>query len=142
MNGTTTQVDSVAPTGDPIQVSVGEAGPTPEGDLVDVPIGAFVGARSGDKGGDANLGLYARSDAGWAWLDNELTVDRLRELLPETADMTIDRYRYPNLRALNFVIRGLLQEGVAASTRQDAQAKAVGEWLRARVVSVPSSVIR
>ena len=111
------------------------------GELVDVPIGAFVGARSGDKGGDANLGLYARSDAGWAWLDNELTVDRLRELLPETADMTVDRYRYPNLRALNFVIRGLLQEGVAASTRQDAQAKAVGEWLRARVVSVPHAVL-
>ena len=97
--------------------------------------------RSGDKGGDANLGVYARGDAGWAWLDHELTVDRLRELLPETADMTIDRYRYPNLRALNFVIRGLLQEGVAASTRQDAQAKAVGEWLRARVVSVPHAVL-
>jgi hypothetical protein len=64
----------------------------------------------------------------------------LRELLPETAPLTIDRYRYPNLRALNFVIRGLLQEGVAASTRQDAQAKALGEWLRARVVSVPEAV--
>jgi len=63
-------------------------------------------------------------------------------LLPETADMAIDRYRYPHLRALNFVIRGLLQEGVAASTRQDAQAKALGEWLRSRVVSVPESVIR
>jgi hypothetical protein len=112
------------------------------GELVEVPLGAFVGTRSGDKGGDANLGVYARGDAGWAWLDHELTVDRLRELLPETAGMTIDRYRYPNLRALNFVIRGLLQEGVAASTRQDAQAKAVGEWLRARVVEVPSSVIR
>jgi len=56
--------------------------------------------------------------------------------------MAIDRYRYPHLRALNFVIRGLLQEGVAASTRQDAQAKALGEWLRSRVVSVPESVIR
>ncbi|HYN33733.1 MAG TPA: exopolyphosphatase, partial [Ilumatobacteraceae bacterium] len=112
------------------------------GELVEVALGAFVGTRSGDKGGDANLGVYARGDAGWVWLDHELTVDRLRELLPETADMPIDRYRYPNLRALNFVIRGLLQEGVAASTRQDAQAKAVGEWLRARVVSVPASVIR
>jgi hypothetical protein len=106
-----------------------------------VPLGAFVGTRSGDKGGDANLGVYARNDAGWAWLDTELTVDRLKELLPETAALTVDRYRFANLRSLNFVIRGLLQEGVAASSRQDAQAKALAEWLRARVVAAPSSVL-
>jgi hypothetical protein len=141
VGGRTTQIESVAPTGDPIDVAVAEPGPAPVGELVEVPIGAFAGARSGDKGGDANLGVYARSDAGWAWLDNELTVERIRDLLPETADLAIDRYRYPDLRALNFVIRGLLQEGVAASTRQDAQAKALGEWLRARVVSVPLAVV-
>ena len=118
-----------------------EPSDAPDGALVDVALGAFVGTRSGDKGGDANLGVYARSDAGWAWLDNELTVDRLRVLLAETADLTIDRYRYPNLRALNFVVTGLLQEGVAASTRQDEQAKALGEWLRSRIVSVPQSVL-
>jgi hypothetical protein len=106
-----------------------------------VELGRFIGTRSGDKGGDANLGVYARSDAGWAWVDAELTTQRLRQLLPETADLVIDRYRFANLRSLNFVIRGLLQEGVAASTRQDAQAKALGEWLRSRVVSVPESVL-
>ena len=89
-------------------------------------VGIFVGTRSGDKGGDANLGVYARTDAGWAWLDAELTVERLKQLLPETAALAVDRYRFPNLRSLNFVVRGLLQEGVAASTRQDAQAKALG----------------
>ncbi len=109
--------------------------------MVEVPLGLFVGTRSGDKGGDANLGVYARTDAGWAWIDAELTVERLQQLLPETAVLTVDRYRFPNLRSLNFVVRGLLQEGVAASTRQDAQAKALGEWLRARVVSVPRSVV-
>ena len=142
VNGSTVEIESVAPTGDPIDVESVSVDAPPTGELVEVPMGAFVGTRSGDKGGDANLGVYARTDAGWAWLDNELTVERIRELLPETAAMTIDRYRYPNLQALNFVIRGLLQEGVAASTRQDAQAKALGEWLRARVVEVPSSVIR
>ncbi len=147
VHGTTTQIDSAGLLGSGPERPAGLSGSGPErpgvleGDLVEVPLGAFVGTRSGDKGGDANLGVYARGDAGWAWLDHELTVDRLRELLPETADLPIDRYRYPNLRALNFVIRGLLQEGVAASTRQDAQAKAVGEWLRARVVSVPQSVL-
>ena len=137
----TTQVDSVAPTGDQLDVAVPIPPMLPSGDIVAAPIGRFAGARSGDKGGDANLGVFARTDAAWAWLDNELTVERLRELLPETADMPIDRYRFPNLRSLNFVIRGLLDEGVAASTRQDAQAKALGEWLRARVVEVPQSVL-
>jgi hypothetical protein len=146
VGGTTVQVDSVAPAvpppAVPSEARAGEDPPAapPADDLVDVPLGAFVGTRSGDKGGDANLGVYARNDAGWSWLDRELTVDRLRALLPETADLAIDRYRFPNLRALNFVVRGLLQEGVAASTRQDAQAKALGEWLRARTVRVPRSV--
>ncbi len=147
VDGTTTQVESVAPTGGPIEIQPGPASSTPgpveelDGELVEVPLGAFVGTRSGDKGGDANLGVYARTDLGWAWLDAELTVERLQQLLPETAALTIDRYRFPNLRSLNFVVRGLLQEGVAASTRQDAQAKALGEWLRARVVTVPRSVL-
>jgi hypothetical protein len=146
VGGTTTQIDSTVPAVAHAPVPDGArhdpSAPVPQGSLVEVPLGVFVGTRSGDKGGDANLGVYARNDAGWAWLDRELTVERLRELLPETADLAIDRYRYPNLRALNFVIRGLLQEGVAASTRQDAQAKALGEWLRARVVTVPESVLR
>ncbi len=149
VGGATTQIDSVAPpsgTSPPAPPAPSGSGPdaqeAPDSSrLVEVPLGAFVGTRSGDKGGDANLGVYARSDAGWAWLDHELTVERLRELLPETAELTIDRYRFANLRALNFVVRGLLQEGVAASTRQDAQAKALGEWLRARVVAVPESVL-
>lgn len=85
--------------------------------------------------------MYARSDAGFAWLDSFLTIDRLKELLPETDDLVVDRYRLPRIRSLNFVIRGLLEEGVAASTRQDGQAKALGEWLRARVVPIPISVL-
>ena len=111
--------------------------PAPTGPTVHAPLGTVVGTRSGDKGGDANLGVYVRTDDAWPWLDAMLTVERLRELLPETADLAIDRYRFPKLRSLNFVIRGLLEEGVAASTRQDAQAKALGEWLRARVVPTP-----
>jgi len=141
----TSQIDSVAPTGDPLRVGIDvEVAAPPEppsGEMATMPLGEFLGTRSGDKGGDANLGVYDRGDAGWAWLDNELTVERLHELLPETADLHVDRYRYPNLRSLNFVIRGLLQEGVAASTRQDAQAKALGEWLRARVVEAPIAVL-
>jgi hypothetical protein len=106
-----------------------------------VPLGTVVGARSGDKGGDANIGVWARSGWAYAWLWQWLTTDRLRELLPETADLEIDRHQLDNLRALNFVVHGLLGEGVAASTRQDPQAKGLGEWLRSRLVDIPTSLL-
>ncbi|WP_320067748.1 acyclic terpene utilization AtuA family protein [Micromonospora sp. RTGN7] len=103
-------------------------------------LGELVGARSGDKGGDANLGVWARTDATWAWLCGWLTVQRLAELLPETAPLSVQRYELPNLRAVNFVIRGLLGQGVAASTRFDPQAKALGELLRSRIVDLPAEL--
>ena len=106
------------------------------------PLGAVVGARSGDKGADANLGVWARDADGYEWLRGFLTVERFQTLLPETAQLTVERHDLPNLRALNFVIRGLLGAGgVAASTRFDPQAKALGEWLRSRVTDIPVSLL-
>jgi hypothetical protein len=110
------------------------------GPTLRVPLGTVVGARSGDKGGDANLGVWARSDASYDWLRSFLTVERVRELLPETAPLAIDRYELPNLRALNLVVHGLLGQGVAGSTRFDPQAKALGEWLRSRLVDIPEGL--
>jgi hypothetical protein len=104
-------------------------------------LGAVVGARSGDKGGDANLGVWARSDAAYEWLRGFLDVPALKRLLPETEPLEVDRYELPNLRALNFVVHGLLGAGVAASTRFDPQAKALGEWLRSRLVEVPEDLL-
>ena len=112
------------------------AGPTKR-----VPLGAVAGARSGDKGGDANVGVWARDDAAWPWLAATLTTEKLRELLPEAAALPVTRYVLPNLRAVNFVIEGLLGEGVAAAARFDPQAKAVGEWLRSRYVDVPEELL-
>ena len=106
------------------------------------PLGAVVGSRSGDKGGNANLGVWARSDPAYAWLASELTVERLHQLLPETAAFDVQRHELPNLRALNFVVVGLLGEGVASSTRADPQAKALGEQLRACEVEVPMELLR
>jgi hypothetical protein len=106
-----------------------------------VALGEVVGARSGDKGGDANLGVWARTDAGYGWMRAFLTVERLKELLPETAPLIVERYDLPNLKALNFVIHGILGRGVAASTRFDPQAKALGEWLRSRIVDVPEELL-
>jgi hypothetical protein len=114
--------------------------PDDGGTTLRVPFGTVFGARSGDKGGDANLGVWARSDAAYHWLRGFLTVEKVRELLPETAPLQIDRYELPNLRALNLVVRGLLGDGVAGSTRFDPQAKALGEWLRSRLVDIPEGL--
>jgi hypothetical protein len=104
-------------------------------------LGTIIGARSGDKGGNANVGFWARREAAFAWLRNELTVERLRALLPEASTLVIERYELPNLLAVNFVIRGLLGEGVASSTRPDAQAKSLGEYLRSRLVDIPEDLL-
>jgi hypothetical protein len=140
----TTVVDSVAPA--PSQPVVVEPAPGPDvtapgGPTTRAPLGRVIGTRSGDKGGNANLGVFTRSDEAWAWAREVLTVDRVRELLPETADLEIERHLFPAIRAMNFLIHGLLQEGVAASTRQDGQAKSLGEWLRARYVEIPTALL-
>jgi Acyclic terpene utilisation family protein AtuA len=111
------------------------------GPLRSVPLGLIFGARSGDKAGNANVGVWARTAASYAWLDGFLTVERFRQLVPESAPHEIARHALPNFRALNFVVRGLLDEGVAASTRFDPQAKALGELLRSRVVEIPESLL-
>lgn len=143
IGGQSFEVGSEAPPGRVVIVAPPEPqDAAPTGPTVEAALGRVIGTRSGDKGGDANLGVFTRSDPAFVWLDGFLTTYRLRELLPETADLVIERYRLPNLRALNFVIRGLLQEGVAAATRQDAQAKSLGEWLRARTAPIPEVLIR
>jgi hypothetical protein len=139
LGGNRTVVDSTAPalSSPSPAADAGSDEAKDWGRLIRAPIGRVVGARSGDKGGNANLGVFARTEEAWEWLDAFLTTARLKELLPECEPLAVDRYRLPNIRSLNFVVRGLLQEGVAASTRQDAQAKSLGEWLRARYVDIP-----
>ena len=142
LGGEQTVVESEAPQGRvDVSPAPGPAVPAPDGPTVRAPLGRVVGARSGDKGGNANLGVFARTDEAWAWLDAFLTTERFQALLPETAPLTVDRHPLPAIRSLNFVVHGLLQEGVAASTRQDGQAKGLGEWLRARIVDIPSSLL-
>ncbi|KPI14717.1 protein of unknown function DUF1446 [Actinobacteria bacterium OV450] len=113
----------------------------PAGPTRRVPLGALVGARSGDKGGDANIGVWVERDDAWDWLHTTLTVDTLKALLPETAGLPVTRHALPNLRALNFTVPGILGAGVASAHRFDPQAKALGEWLRARHIDVPAHLL-
>jgi hypothetical protein len=133
-----------------------------------LPLGTFVGARSGDKGGDANVGAWvvdpveapavalahggvaalevpgaavALADARYEWLLTILTEDGVRALLPEARGLAIEVHPLPNLRAVNIVIHGLLGRGVAETTRVDPQAKGLGEHLRARLVDIPVALL-
>jgi len=118
--------------------------PLPPGPTRRAPLGLVAGARSGDKGGSANVGVWVRasaSDAAWRWLVHELTADRFRELIPESRELPVVRHVLPHLRALNFVVEGILGEGVAARHRFDPQAKALGEWLRSRHLDIPEDLL-
>jgi len=119
------------------------------------PLGTFVHARSGDKGGDANLGLWVSHtatlagracrdheyDERVAWLLDTVTPDFVGTLLPEAQDLDIEVFDLPNLGGVNVVLHGLLGEGVAASTRFDPQAKGLGEWARSRYVEIPEALL-
>ena len=144
LGGETREVSSVIPPGEvSCYAAAGPEAAAPGGATKRAPLGALIyGARSGDKGGNANLGVFARSDEAWAWLDDFLSDREAARAAARggAADGSI-AIRLPAIRSLNFVIHGLLEEGVAASTRQDPQAKSLGEWLRARVVDVPEALL-
>jgi hypothetical protein len=130
----------VGPQAEPVGQS--QLPPWTADELVVASLGDIVHARSGDKGGDANLGVWVRDRQAWEWLKSTLTVDELRRLLPEARDLAISRYELPNLGAINFVLRGLLGSGATSTLRLDAQAKALGEWLRARSTKAPRSLVK
>lgn len=115
--------------------------PSTPGPTRRLPLGTVAGARSGDKGGSANIGLWVRTDAQWRWLAATLTTEKVRELLPEAGDLPITRHLLPGIRAVNFVIDGILGAGVAYHNRFDPQAKGLGEWLRSRHVDIPEGIL-
>ena len=131
-----TETLDLAEVDEPVLPDALGAGPTQR-----LPLGTIAGARSGDKGGGANIGVWVRTDAQWQWLANTLTVDLVRKLLPEAKDLPISRHLFPAIRAVNFVIDGILGKGVAYQARFDPQAKGLGEWLRSRHVDIPEGIL-
>ncbi len=103
----------------------------------EIYFGDLYGTRSGDKGGCANLGVWAKTEDSYGFLYNFLSVEKLKQLLPDLKEFEIDRYELPNILSLNFYIHGILQDGVSSSTRMDGQAKSLGEYLRAKKILIP-----
>ncbi|MCB0977228.1 MAG: DUF1446 domain-containing protein [Acidimicrobiales bacterium] len=146
-DGTRTRIGAPTETKElePVPETTGPPPPTggigPDATTRRAPLGIVAMARSGDKGGSANIGVWVRTDDEWNWLAHTLTVDRLRELLPEAKDLPVTRYVLDNLKALNFVVEGILGEGVASNARFDPQAKALGEWLLSRHLDIPEALL-
>lgn len=111
----------------------------PWGRTVRAPLGWVVHGRSGDKGSDANLGLWVRHAAEWDWLRSLLSVQRIKALLADeyVPGRAVERFEIPGLRAVHFLLRDHLDRGVSCSSSYDALGKNVAEFVRARWVDVP-----
>ena len=110
-------------------------------ELENIPLGRIIGARSGDKGGCANLGVWTKTNEAYSFIYHYLTVEQLRKLLPDLNDYEIERYDFPNIKSLNFYIKGILEDGASSNTKVDALAKSLGEYLRAKYVNVPKQLL-
>ena len=106
-----------------------------------INFGRLFGTRSGDKGGCANLGVWAKTTESYAFLYDFLTVERLKELLPDVSQYEVERHELPNILSLNFYIHDILQDGVSSSTRLDGQAKSLGEYIRAKEIDAPDYLL-
>ncbi|MDC0873965.1 DUF1446 domain-containing protein, partial [Gammaproteobacteria bacterium] len=145
LDGVTTEIIPTSQMGfkdDFYQKNPIEIAPTPKGKTQKTPLGTLYGARSGDKGGCANLGVWAKTDAAYSFLFNFLTVTKLKELMPDLHKYKIDRYDLPNIKSLNFYIHEILEDGVSSNNRKDGQAKSLGEYLRAKIVDIPCSILK
>jgi hypothetical protein len=106
------------------------------------PLGHIVHARSGDKGGNANVGFFVRHADEWAWLQSLLSKNTIIKLLEgDYAGNRIERVEFPGMRAVHFVIHDYLGKGVSSTARLDNLAKSVAEYLRAKYVDIPDKFL-
>ena len=110
-------------------------------DEENIYFGDLYGTRSGDKGGCANIGVWAKNSKSFAFLSKYLSEEKLKELLPDLKDFKIERFELSNINSLNFYIHGILEDGVSSNNRKDSQAKSLGEYLRAKIITVPKEIL-
>jgi len=110
-------------------------------DIEKINFGRIFGTRSGDKGGCANLGVWAKDTLSFSYLYHFLTVEQLKKLLPDLECFEIERYELPNIFALNFYVKGILENGVSSNNRKDGQAKSLGEYLGTKLIDCPKEFI-
>lgn len=105
------------------------------------PLGRVAYARSGDKGGNSNVGIWTPDPQAWPWLRQALSTAAFRKLLPEAEGLEIVRHELPHLRAVHFIVKGLLGRGGSTNMKVDQVGKAVGEFVLARQLDIPVELL-
>ncbi len=113
-----------------------------ENDDRTIRLGELAHARSGDKGNTANIGVVARDDASFTWLQAHLTEAVVADYLRPLGHGSVRRYVMRNLRAFNFVIDKALSGGASRSLRLDTQGKALGVVLLELRLPAPGAADR
>jgi hypothetical protein len=91
---------------------------------VTIRLAEIAYARSGDKGAHANIGVWVHNDDAYDFIRTALTADVVRAHFQSLQPDSVERYELDNIRALNFVLHGVLGPGGASGgLRTDAQAK-------------------
>jgi hypothetical protein len=98
-----------------------------------VRLGRIARARSGDKGTGSNIGVIVDSPTAYDLLREQLTAERVADFFRPMGVSGVERYELPNLKAFNFVLRGILSRG----TRVDAQGKALGQAILELPIDLP-----
>lgn len=113
------------------------------GPVIESTLESFIQARSGDKGGNVNVGFFVKEHDEYEWLKSFLTKDRLKHLIyDDWKDLFfIERVEFKEIKAVHFVVYGILGRGVSSSARVDNLGKAFGEYIRAQAAMVPQKFV-
>ena len=112
------------------------------GETKTVPLIALAYGRSGDKGDNANIGIFARKPEYQPILDSEVTEEAVAQYFAHRIKGRVTRWRLPGINGFNFLLRQALGGGGMASLKADPLAKAFAQMLLDMPVKVPASVAR
>ena len=106
-----------------------------------VPLGTLAYGRSGDKGDNANVGIFARRPEYRAILESEVTEAAVAEYFSHRVHGPVTRWRLPGIGGFNFLLRRALGGGGMASLQADPLAKAYAQMLLDMPVRVPAGLV-
>jgi len=115
--------------------------PSGYGETAAAPLGEIIHARSGDKGGDASLGVWCKSPRAFDWLAGYLTAERLHALMGLAEGVRVDAFPLPNVHGILYVLRGQFGRSGTSNIMLDQIGKGLGEFLRACVVDIPVALL-
>jgi hypothetical protein len=95
--------------------------------------------RSGDKGNHANIAVLAYSEAGYAWLRDHLTAERVHKYFASMMPSCVERFEAANVLGLNFVLHDVLAGGASRSLRIDTQGKTLALALLRMAIERPTN---